>query len=169
MSPLSNKYSLKSVRSAWCGAAPLEKITQRRFQALLAPDSPVTQVWGMTELTCIASLIKYPEADDTGAVGRLIPNLEAKLVDDDGNNISAYDTRGELLVRGPTLINGYFDNPKANQESYDHEGFFRTGDIAYCDSKTKLWYIVDRKKVRRKMSDPKNDVERAISYLMLLC
>lgn len=104
----------------------------------------------MTELTCIATLTNYPEADDTGAVGRLIPNMEAKLVDDDGNNISAYDVRGEILVRGPTMINGYYDNEKANKESYDHEGFFRTGDIAYCDSKTKLWYIVDRKKVRQR-------------------
>ena len=146
MSPLSKKYSLRSVKSAWCGAAPLDKITQARFQALMAPNSPVTQVWGMTEVTCVGSLIRYPEHDVTGSVGRLIPNMEAKLVDEDDNNISAYDKRGELLVRGPTLVRGYFDNPTANQASYDHEGFFRTGDIAYCDGKTKLWYIVDRKK-----------------------
>lgn len=144
---MTEKYSLRSVKSAWCGAAPLDKITQARFQGLLAPNSPVTQVWGMTELTCVATLIKYPESDTTGGVGRLVPNLEAKLIDEDGNNISAYDTRGELLVRGPTLIRGYFDNPAANKESYDDEGFFKTGDIAYCDGKTKLWYIVDRRKV----------------------
>lgn len=146
MSPLSKKYSLRSVESAWCGAAPLDKITQARLQAFLAPNSPVTQVWGMTEVTCVGSLIRYPEHDATGSVGRLVPNMEAKLVDEDDNNISAYDKRGELLVRGPTLVRGYFDNPAANQASFDHEGFFRTGDIAYCDGKTKLWYIVDRKK-----------------------
>lgn len=44
------------------------------------------------------------------------------------------------------MIKGYFENPKANAESFDSEGFFKTGDIVYCDSKTKKWYVVDRKK-----------------------
>lgn len=42
---------------------------------------------------------------------------------------------------------GYFSNPKANEESFTTDGWFKTGDILYCDRKTKLWYIVDRKKV----------------------
>jgi acyl-coenzyme A synthetase/AMP-(fatty) acid ligase len=41
---------------------------------------------------------------------------------------------------------GYFNNPEVNAESYDSEGFFKTGDIMYCDAKTKKWYIIDRKK-----------------------
>ena len=55
-------------------------------------------------------------------------------------------------MRGPTVIKGYFNNEKANRESYDEEGYFKTGDILYCDGKTKLWYIVDRKKVYRLMT-----------------
>ncbi|KAL1987210.1 hypothetical protein VTN96DRAFT_4542 [Rasamsonia emersonii] len=78
--------------------------------------------------------------------GRLIPNLEAKLIDDDGNNISAYGVRGELCVRGLTITPGYFENPKANAEAFDSEGWFKTGDIAYRDESTRKWYIVDRKK-----------------------
>jgi acyl-CoA synthetase (AMP-forming)/AMP-acid ligase II len=100
----------------------------------------------MTETSCIATMFPYPEKDFTGGVGRLIPNLTAKLVDDDGNDISAYDVHGELCVKGPTVIPGYFENPEANKSSFDDEGFFHTGDIAYCDGKTKIWYIVDRKK-----------------------
>lgn len=53
--------------------------------------------------------------------------------------------RGEICVRGPTVIKGYFENPAANAESFDGE-WFKTGDIGYCDEKTKKWYIVDRKK-----------------------
>lgn len=45
-------------------------------------------------------------------------------------------------------MKGYFENPKANAESFDKDGWFMTGDIAYCDGASKLWYIVDRKKVR---------------------
>lgn len=148
MSPVTRKYSLKSVKQALSGAAPLDKGTQARLAALLEKNVPFTQVWGMTELSCIATMTVYPEEDTTGGVGRLLPGLELKIVDDDGNNITAYNKQGELCVRGPTVIKGYLANPTANTESYDGEGFFKTGDIGYCDDKTKLWYIVDRKKVR---------------------
>lgn len=148
MSPLSKKYSLKSIRSAACGAAPLDKGPQARLKALLSPDAPFTQVWGMTETSCVATIFYYPEHDVTGSVGRMMPNLDCKLVDNDGNDISAYDTCGELCVRGPTIVNGYFKNPEANARDWDSDGYFHTGDIAYRDGKSKLWYIVDRKKVR---------------------
>lgn len=69
-----------------------------------------------------------------------------RLIDDDGNDITADDVRGECCVRGPTVIKGYFNNPAANAASYDTEGYFKTGDILYRDGRTKLWYIVDRKK-----------------------
>lgn len=71
-----------------------------------------------------------------------------RLIDDNGKDITDFDVRGELCVRGPTVIQGYFSNPKANADSYTRDGWFKTGDILYCDRKTKLWYIVDRKKVR---------------------
>lgn len=49
-------------------------------------------------------------------------------------------------MRGPTIVSGYFENPKANAESFDKEGYFKTGDIAYCEEATRKWYIIDRKK-----------------------
>ncbi|CAI7594395.1 unnamed protein product [Penicillium glandicola] len=147
MSPLSQKQPyLRNARSANCGAAPLDKDVQARFRSLMGDNAPFTQVWGMTETSCIATMFPYSEHDDTGSVGRLIPNLEAKLVDEDGKNISAFDVRGELCVRGPTVTPGYFNNPEANAASFDSEGWFKTGDIAYCDQKTRKWYIVDRRK-----------------------
>jgi long-subunit acyl-CoA synthetase (AMP-forming) len=56
-------------------------------------------------------------------------------------------------VRGPTVVRCYFNNEKANKESWDADGYLHTGDIMYCDGKTKKWYIVDRKKVRFKPSN----------------
>ncbi|KAJ5179077.1 AMP-dependent synthetase/ligase [Penicillium capsulatum] len=146
MSPLSHKQPfLKKVRTAACGAAPLDKELQARFRALM-DGGPFTQAWGMTETTCVATMFQFPEHDDTGSIGRLIPNLEAKLIDEDGNNISAYGVRGELCVRGPTVTPGYYQDPEANAQSFDSDGWFKTGDIAYCDQSTRKWYIVDRKK-----------------------
>ncbi|KAK5108781.1 hypothetical protein LTR62_007841 [Meristemomyces frigidus] len=145
-SPLREKYNLKAVRSAAVGAAPLDKLAQARFQRLISESASFTQVWGMTETSCVCTRFPYPETDVTGSVGRPMPNIDLKLVDDNGKDISGYDVRGELCVRGPTIINGYFENAEANQRDWDEEGFFHTGDIAYCDGKTNLWYIVDRKK-----------------------
>ncbi|TVY85924.1 Acyl-CoA ligase, partial [Lachnellula willkommii] len=146
MSPISKKYSLKGLKSVSCGAAPLGKEPQERLRQLLSPEASVTQVWGMTETSCIATKFYHPEDDTTGSVGRPIPCCDIKIIDGNGNDISAYDTRGEICVRGPIIIRGYFENPKANAESFDADGFFKTGDIVYCDSQTKKWYVVDRKK-----------------------
>jgi acyl-CoA synthetase (AMP-forming)/AMP-acid ligase II len=81
MSPVSQKRPfLRKVRLAACGAAPLDKDVQARFRSLMGDDGPFNQVWGMTETSCVATMFRYPEHDNTGSVGRLIPNLEAKLV-----------------------------------------------------------------------------------------
>ncbi|KAL2010308.1 hypothetical protein VTN00DRAFT_6115 [Thermoascus crustaceus] len=81
MSPFTQKRNfLKGLKWAGCGAAPLDKDTQARFRALMAEGAPFTQGWGMTETACVGSMFLYPEHDDTGSVGRLIPNLEVELV-----------------------------------------------------------------------------------------
>ncbi|KAJ8118894.1 hypothetical protein OPT61_g222 [Boeremia exigua] len=143
--PVSRKTALLvSVRLAYGGAAPLDAVTQSRFQALLPNGSPFTQVMGMTETSCFASLLPYPENDDTGSVGRFLPNLDVKLLDDSGAELQDYSQPGELAIRGPTVTEGYVGVPK--DRDFDSEGYLRTGDILYQDEKTGLWYIVDRKK-----------------------
>ncbi|EXJ60903.1 hypothetical protein A1O7_05056 [Cladophialophora yegresii CBS 114405] len=144
--PSLHKYSLKSIKVVLCGAGPLSKEHQSALQAILGPDTSFTQVWGMTETSCVASKFYYPERDDTGSVGRMMPNLDVKLIDDEGRDITAYDVPGELCIRGPTIIPGYFNSPHATKDAVDSEGYFKTGDVMYCDSMTKKWYIIDRKK-----------------------
>ncbi len=78
MSSLNKKFSLESVRAFTVGAAPLGKDSQDRIRDLLAPGTFVNQVYGMTELSCIATMFHYPEDDVTGSVGRLLPDLDAK-------------------------------------------------------------------------------------------
>ncbi|XPS70580.1 hypothetical protein M3J09_002791 [Ascochyta lentis] len=145
-SPLTAQYSLKSIRNSWVGAAPLAAEPQARYKALLRSDTPFNQVWGMSETSCIATMCHYPEHDATGSVGRFLPNMDAKLVDDDGRDITDFDTGGELCVRGPLVVKGYYNNARANAESWDQEGYFHTGDVAVRKRENGLWYIVDRKK-----------------------
>lgn len=77
-SPLTKKYSLKSLRAALCGAGPLDKESQNELQKLLSSETTFTQGWGMTETSCGASRFYYPEDDDTGSIGRMMPNLDVK-------------------------------------------------------------------------------------------
>jgi 4-coumarate--CoA ligase len=145
-SPLTKKYSLSSIRNSWVGAAPLAAEPQARYKALLRPDTPFNQVWGMSETSCIATMVHYPEHDPTGSVGRFLPNHDAKLVDDEGRDITDFDVAGELCVRGPLIVKGYFNNLDANKLAWDRDGYFHTGDVAMRKSDNGLWYIVDRKK-----------------------
>lgn len=130
-SPLNKKYSLKSIRYANAGAAPLDKGSQAELQALFRPDTPLTQVWGMTETSCTCCMTPYADGHETtGSVGKMLPNMDVKLVDDDGRDVSRDDVRGELCVRGPLVVKGYFENPEANERDWDEDGYFHTGDIA---------------------------------------
>lgn len=69
-----------------------------------------------------------------------------RIIDDTGKDITAFDVPGELCIRGPTIITGYFNSSHATKDAVDEEGYFKTGDVMYCDSKTGKWYIIDRKK-----------------------
>jgi len=144
--PFKDKYNMKAARIGQVGAAPLDKHPQARMQELLG-GVPMCQVWGMTETSCVATRLRYPSYDTTGSVGVPLPNLDVKLVDDAGKDITGFDVRGELCVRGPTVIRGYYENPEANARDFDDEGYFHTGDIAYVARVSGLYYIVDRKKV----------------------
>jgi 4-coumarate--CoA ligase len=83
----------------------------------------------------------------SGAVGELNANCEAMIVADDGSEVTARgpDARGEIWVRAPNVMKGYWRNPKATAETKTSDGWLKTGDIAYVDEDGKF-FIVDRKK-----------------------
>ncbi|KAL8698837.1 MAG: hypothetical protein Q9201_006351 [Fulgogasparrea decipioides] len=143
MSPLTKKDDLQSLCSVWVGGSPLRSSTQTDFQALLRADARVTQVWGMTE-TGWTTMLFWPERDNTGSVGRLIPGMNSKLVAEDGSIITEDNREGELFIKGASIMNGYYNDPVATAATIDEDGWLRTGDIAYCIRGK--WYIVDRKK-----------------------
>lgn len=68
---------LKHIRFIWCGGAPLEATIVQKMYRLLAPDACIAQVYGMTEAGWISTL-KWPERDESGSVGKLLANVEAK-------------------------------------------------------------------------------------------
>ena len=87
--------------------------------------------------------------DESGAVGLCDPQSRLKLVDDQGKEVLAEGTRGEIHYQGPNVCLGYWRNVHATNDTFDSEGFLRTGDVAVrkSDADGHSWYwIVDRKK-----------------------
>jgi acyl-CoA synthetase (AMP-forming)/AMP-acid ligase II len=141
--PETKKFDLSSLQRIGCGAAPLKKDLQHEIQNRF--NLKVRQGWGMTELTCSAIQMSEMDEDRGDTVGRIQPNCELKLVDDDGKE-AGKNQPGEILFRGPQVCMGYWRNEKATKELIDEEGWLKTGDIAVCNEDGYIW-IVDRKKV----------------------
>jgi long-chain acyl-CoA synthetase len=127
------------VRIFVSGGAPLGVDTARWFSAA---GIALWEGYGLTETSPVISL-NTPLKHRMGAAGFPLPNVELKLADD-----------GELLVRGDSVFSGYWHKPEANDECFDAEGWFRTGDIAHIDADGFL-FITDRKKELLKTSGGK--------------
>jgi 3-(methylthio)propionyl---CoA ligase len=119
-------------------------------------DIEVTHGWGMTEMSPVGTLTLFrPEerarpplerAKLSARQGRRMFGVDLKIIDDKGNR-APHDgqTSGELFVRGPTIVSGYFNNPEASARQIDSEGWFGTGDVAKITPDGWL-LIVDRTK-----------------------
>lgn len=140
--PETKDYDISSLKNILCGAAPLSKELQNEVSEKC--KLKVVQTWGMTEVTCSCLHVPGGMDDRSGSVGYIDPNSEMKLIDDDGKEVGAGE-RGEIYVRGPNVCLGYWRNEKASKDSFDEEGFLKTGDVAVRDDKGWYW-IVDRKK-----------------------
>ncbi len=130
LSTLRERLGFAELRWAVSGAAPIPKETLAFFTAI---GIPIAEVWGMSELSCVAS-VSHPAEARLGTVGKLLPGLEAKIADD-----------GEYLVRGPLVMKGYRGEPAKTAEAIDPDGWLHTGDILDVDTDGYL-RIVDRKK-----------------------
>ncbi|KAK5003756.1 hypothetical protein LTR28_009779, partial [Elasticomyces elasticus] len=140
--PETQSYDLGSLVNILCGAAPLSKELQNEVSARCGLK--VVQTWGMTEVTCSCLHVPGGIDDRSGSVGHIDPNSEMKLLSDEGVEVGAGE-RGEIHVRGPNVCLGYWRNEAATRDSFDAEGFLRTGDVAVRDERGWYW-IVDRKK-----------------------
>ncbi|KUI57336.1 4-coumarate--CoA ligase-like 1 [Cytospora mali] len=100
------------------------------------------EVWGLTEMGWITAF-HYPEKDESGSVGRLLPGNEARIMNQHGEEEIEPRVQGEILVRGPSVMREYLDNPEATNSMLVN-GWLHTGDIGY--QLAGKWYIVDRAK-----------------------
>ncbi|KAJ6375405.1 hypothetical protein OIU77_000395 [Salix suchowensis] len=143
-SDLTNKYDLSSLRRFLCGGAPLSKEVAEKFKRKF-PQVEITQGYGLTEAGAVSRMIGPEESNQHPSVGRLNPNMEAKIVDPLTGEAIGPGKRGELWLRGPSIMKGYVGDEKETAECLDSEGWLKTGDLSFFDSDGFL-YIVDRLK-----------------------
>jgi acyl-CoA synthetase (AMP-forming)/AMP-acid ligase II len=141
--PAVDEHDLSSLRLVFSGAAPLGAELQAGCSKRLG--CPVSQGYGMTELSPVSHAPPVDQPVKLGSVGRLTPATEARLIDPaSGEEVEAGEP-GEVLIRGPQVMLGYLNNPAATAETIDANGWLHTGDVATADDEG-WFYIVDRVK-----------------------
>jgi acyl-CoA synthetase (AMP-forming)/AMP-acid ligase II len=137
------KYNLSSLKFLCSGAAPLSPSLANALCSSLGVS--ISQGFGLTETSPVLAYARFtgePGMEYTGSVGRLLPNIELKIVDEQGEEVSLGE-QGELLVRGPNVMQGYLNNDTANANAFTQEGFFKTGDLGYIGDDGQI-FLVDR-------------------------
>jgi len=117
------------------GAAALSPEVERGFNDL---GIKILQGYGLTETSPVISAGTDFE-QEVGSVGKVFPSVKIKIVDKDENGV------GEIHVKGPTVMKGYYQNEEATKEVIDSKGWFNTGDLGYVDKKGFL-FLCGRKK-----------------------
>jgi long-chain acyl-CoA synthetase len=142
------RIGLDQCRIATSGAAPIDPEIVGFFRAL---GVPLTEGWGMSELSNAATL-SAPDRARGGAVGTAFPGVEVRIAED-----------GEVLVRGPLVMGGYYKDPELTMATIDADGWLYTGDIGELDPDGFL-KIIDRKKELIITSGGKNVSPALVEY-----
>ncbi|HEV3312604.1 MAG TPA: long-chain fatty acid--CoA ligase [Chloroflexota bacterium] len=134
-------YDLRSIRVCVSGGAPLPVEIAERFHAITGGH--LYEGYGLTEASPLTHAQPYDRSAPAGSIGLPVADTEAMLVDETGNQAPTGEP-GELLVRGPQVMRGYWKEPE-DTRAVLHDGWLATGDVARMDENG-FFFIVDRKK-----------------------
>src|ERR1700677_324380 len=125
------------------GAAPASDTLLRQMSETF-PGSQILAAFGQTEMSPVTCMLLGEDAiRKLGSVGKVIPTVAARVVDDEMNDVPIGEV-GEIVYRAPTLMSGYWNNPEATAEAFAG-GWFHSGDLVRMDEEGYVW-VVDRKK-----------------------
>ncbi len=136
------KLDFSALKVSVGGGTAIQRAVAERWQALTR--SPLAEGYGLTECSPTVSVTPMDRPDFTGSIGLPLPSTEVSLRDANGVEV-ALGERGELCVRGPQVMSGYWQRPEETANVMTADGFLRTGDVATIDAQGFL-RIVDRVK-----------------------
>ncbi|HET9834799.1 MAG TPA: AMP-binding protein [Rhodanobacteraceae bacterium] len=137
-----SRADFANVKFALAGGMAVQRAVAERWKALAGV--PLIEGYGLTETSPVATANPLDLKEYSGSIGLPLPSTDLKLVDDAGNEV-AHGESGELCVRGPQVMKGYWNRPDETAKVMSGDGWLRTGDIARMDERG-FFYIVDRKK-----------------------
>ncbi|MDR2619095.1 MAG: AMP-binding protein [Treponema sp.] len=130
-----DKASLTTLRTCICGGGPLAPSVFRKYNQL---GIDFVQGYGLTETSPIINLNPIEHYKET-SVGKVIPGIEMKILNPDERGI------GEVIVKGPVVMQGYFEMPEETAAAFTSDGWLKTGDLGYLDDENYL-YLTGRAK-----------------------
>ncbi|KAI5638729.1 AMP-binding enzyme domain-containing protein [Phthorimaea operculella] len=116
----------------------------------ISPDTETCDVYGMSELTCIAF---QPDEPPPGSCGKPLGCFQYRIVDiTTQEDVMEPNEQGELWIKGPSIIKEYYHNPEATEEAFSEDGWFKTGDIFYRDENYNFFFVERFKLLLKYMS-----------------
>ncbi|MCS6844171.1 MAG: long-chain fatty acid--CoA ligase [Caldilineales bacterium] len=137
-----DKYDLRSVKGIFVGAAPLTKGIKDEFEARTGAE--LIEGYGLTEAVTAIMANPYKGQKKLGSIGLPFPDVDCKIVSLDGTRDLPPGESGEIVLRSPTVMLGYYNKPQETAETI-RDGWLFTGDIGHMDEDG-YFYITDRKK-----------------------
>jgi len=132
-------YDLSSLKEIFSAAAPLSADVENKVVEKL--NVKVLQVLGLSECWLVTSstYVDCPK----GSIGVMVPNSKLKIVNPENGQELESNERGEIVITGPQVMKGYFENDEKNKEAFDEQGWLKTGDIGYY-TEEEFVFVVDR-------------------------
>lgn len=156
-----HKLDFSALKVAVGGGMAVQKATAEKWEKVTG--TPLAEGYGLTETSPVAVCNPIDGTERIGTIGIPLPNTDVKIIDDNGNDLPTGE-RGELCIKGPQVMRGYWNRPEETEKVMDGD-WFKTGDIAVIDDDGFV-KIVDRKKEMILVSGFNvypNEVENAIA------
>jgi long-chain acyl-CoA synthetase len=137
-----NKLDFSGLKVANGGGMAVQKAVADKW--LAATGVTIVEGYGLSETAPVATANRFDSNDFSGMIGLPIPSTEVAILDDDGNEV-ALGTAGEIAIRGPQVMAGYWNRPEETAKVMTADGYFKSGDVGVMDERGYV-KIVDRKK-----------------------
>jgi long-chain acyl-CoA synthetase len=140
--PQFHELDFSALKLTLGGGAAVQKAVAQQWKQVTG--KPLSEAYGLTETSPAASMNPLDLPDHNGSIGLPLPSTVFSVRDDNNQEVPI-GTPGELCIKGPQVMAGYWNRPEENAKVFTDDGFLKTGDVAKCDEQG-FFYIVDRKK-----------------------